>query len=139
MDVFQNTWIEALEHLSRLRDRQAFAAWIGRIARHQTMRVRRSYGIARKSMPRVAREDVDESLPDEHIEALEIRGVVREALAKSGERCRELLRALYEEDPTPPYDVIASRMGMRIGSIGPTRARCLEKLMKLLPEGADVA
>ena len=51
------------------------------------------------------------------------------------DRCRELLRALYEEDPRPAYEEIAERLGMRIGSIGPTRARCLSRLRETLEEG----
>lgn len=131
-DAFQNTWTIALEELPRLRDPAAFPAWIGRIARHQCLRVRRGYGIARKSREHVAREDVDLNLPDEDLERLEIRAKVRSALGGIGDRCARLLALLYEEDPTPAYEEIARRMDMRIGSIGPTRARCLEKLLREL-------
>jgi RNA polymerase sigma factor (sigma-70 family) len=129
LDVFQNTWSTALEELSRLRDAKAFPAWIGRVARHQAMRVRRGYGIARRHAPNLAREDLDETLPDEALSALEDRSRVRVALSRIGERCRELLSLLYEADPSPSYEEIGRRLAMRIGSIGPTRARCLAKLM----------
>lgn len=130
LDVFQNTWSTALEELSRLRDPQAFPAWIGRVARHQAMRVRRGYGIARKHAPNLALEDVDETLPDEALSKLEDRSRVRGALGRIGDRCRELLALLYEADPSPSYEEIGRRLSMRIGSIGPTRARCLAKLME---------
>jgi RNA polymerase sigma factor (sigma-70 family) len=131
-DVFQNTWRVAVEELQRLREPAAFGAWIARVARHQTMRVRRGYGIARKSLPHVAREDVDDALPDETLTRLEERRRVASAVERIGRRCAELLRALYYEDPQPAYADVATRLGMRIGSIGPTRARCLEKLEKEL-------
>lgn len=135
-DVFQNTWTIALEELARVRERDRVAAWIGRVARHQAMRVRRGYGIARRAHPHVAREDLDDTLPDEELARLEERGRVAAALGRLGGRCADLLRALYHQTPRPAYTEIAARLDMRIGSIGPTRARCLEKLEKELDGGA---
>jgi RNA polymerase sigma factor (sigma-70 family) len=131
-DVFQNTWRTALEELDTVRDRAAIGGWLARVARHQAMRLRRRYGIARRSYEHVAREDVDPTLPDADIERLEQRNRIRLALEKVGERCARLLGALYFEDPVPSYDEIAARFGMRIGSIGPTRARCLARMMDLI-------
>ena len=134
-DVFQNTWRVAVEELARIRNRAAFAGWIAQIARHQSMRIRRGYGIARRSMPYVARDDVDDRLPDESLSEIEERHRVGSAVDRIGRKCAELLRALYYEDPPPAYTAVAARLGMRIGSIGPTRARCLEKLEKELGDG----
>ena len=133
-EVFQNSWIVAVEELSRLREPAAFAGWIGQIARHQSLRIRRGYGIARKSMAHVAREDVDEARPEEPVALLEERRKVGDAVSRIGRKCADLLSALYYEDPPPAYTEIAKRLGMRIGSIGPTRARCLEKLEKELSD-----
>lgn len=135
-EVFQNAWIVAVEELPRLREPAAFAGWISQIARHQSLRIRRGYGIARKSMAHVAREDVDESRPEEPVAVLDERRKVGDAVSRIGRKCADLLRALYYEDPPPAYTEIAKRLGMRIGSIGPTRARCLEKLEKELGDGA---
>lgn len=135
-EVFQNTWRVAVEDLANLRERAAFAGWIVQIARHQSLRVRRGYGIARRAMPHVAREDLDERQPDESILEIERRRKVGSAVERVGEKCADLLRALYYEEPPPAYTEIAKRLGMRIGSIGPTRARCLEKLQKELGDEA---
>lgn len=135
-EVFQNTWVVAVEELPRLREPAAFSGWIAQIARHQSLRIRRGYGIARKSMAHVAREDVDESRPEEPVAVLEERMKVGDAVGRIGRKCADLLQALYYEDPPPAYTEIAKRLGMRIGSIGPTRARCLEKLEKELGDGA---
>jgi RNA polymerase sigma factor (sigma-70 family) len=129
-DVFQNAWRVAVEELPRLREPAAFAGWIARIARHQTMRMRRGYAIARRSMPHVAREDVDERLPDAALAEFDDRRKVADAVKRIGRKCQDLLQALYYEDPQPAYAEIAERLEMRVGSIGPTRARCLEKLEK---------
>jgi RNA polymerase sigma factor (sigma-70 family) len=135
-DVFQNTWRVAVEELTTLRDRAAFAGWIAQVTRHQAMRLRRGYGIARRSLAHAAREGVDERRPEESLLELEARREVGAAVERIGRRCAELLRALYYEEPPPAYTQIAARLGMRIGSIGPTRARCLEKLQKELGDGA---
>jgi len=131
-DVFQATWTVALEELSRLRDRDRFAAWLGRVARHQSLRVRRGYGIARRAHERVAQDVEEATVADDELEVLEQRALVTRALATIGERCAALLRLLYYADPRPAYDVIGERLGMRVGSIGPTRARCLEKLQRAM-------
>ena len=60
-----------------------------------------------------------------------------EALAQLGDRCQDLLRTLYFENPTPRYAEISRRLGMPVGSIGPTRARCLEKLERRLAPGQE--
>jgi RNA polymerase sigma factor (sigma-70 family) len=135
-DVFQNTWSAAFEELPRLRDPAAFPAWIGSVARHQAMRMRRGYGIARRSMAYVAREDVDVTLPDDALAALEEQRKVSAAVERIGRRCAELLRALYYEDPQPAYAELSRRLKMPIGSLGPTRARCLEKLEKEIDRDA---
>jgi RNA polymerase sigma factor (sigma-70 family) len=129
-DVFQNTWHIAIEELPRLRRAGAFSSWIAGIARHQTMRVRRGYGIARRAMPHVAKDEAIEAHPDAPLSELEERQKVATAIERIGRRCRDLLRALYYEDDSPAYSDVASRLAMPIGSIGPTRARCLEKLEK---------
>jgi RNA polymerase sigma factor (sigma-70 family) len=136
-DVFQNTWTIAVTDLSRIRDPGRFGAWIARVARHQCMRVRRGYGIARRSYEHVAREDAVFELPDEELSRIEDRGRVARALAKIGERCLKLLKALYYQRPKPSYKSISERFEMSIGSIGPTRARCLEKLEARLGESTD--
>jgi DNA-directed RNA polymerase specialized sigma24 family protein len=46
-----------------------------------------------------------------------------------------MLTMLFWEEPTPPYDEVAERLGMPLGSLGPTRGRCLEKLRERLEEG----
>ena len=65
---------------------------------------------------------------------MELQHEVRTAVAALDGRCRELLTLLfYREDP-PPYSEIASALGLREGRGGPTRARCLEKLLRLLDQ-----
>jgi RNA polymerase sigma factor (sigma-70 family) len=57
---------------------------------------------------------------------------VRNGLDALDARCRRLLGLLYLDEEDPRYDEISEKLGMPIGAIGPTRARCLEKLRKIL-------
>lgn len=50
------------------------------------------------------------------------------------ERCKDLLFALYFDPEEPSYEKVAERLSMPVGSIGPTRARCLKRLKKILEE-----
>lgn len=54
--------------------------------------------------------------------------MLRLALGELSERCRKLIGALYFEDPAPSYEALSRRLGVPIGSLGPTRARCFDRL-----------
>jgi RNA polymerase sigma factor (sigma-70 family) len=71
-------------------------------------------------------------LADEAWEALERQHVVSQSIEELPERCRDLLKMLFYQPDEPSYSDIARRMEMPVSSIGPTRARCLEKLRKFL-------
>lgn len=136
-DVYQTTWLAALEQLPRLRDPRRFGGWIARTAHLQSLRVRRGYGISRRVLARIPARETDDRVPEEELSALEDRSRVTEALAAIGERCATLLRVLYFERPAPAYRDVSLRLRMPVGSIGPTRARCLERLAKRLGLGDE--
>jgi RNA polymerase sigma factor (sigma-70 family) len=73
-------------------------------------------------------------LPAEEIAQLEERHFVRQAFDQLPARCRALLDLLYYAAEAPSYERVSERLGMPVGSIGPTRARCLEKLARLFAE-----
>jgi DNA-directed RNA polymerase specialized sigma24 family protein len=70
----------------------------------------------------------------EALDRAERAALVQQAVEALDERCREMLTILFWETPTPPYEEIAKRIGMPLGSLGPTRGRCLEKLRHRLEE-----
>ncbi len=72
------------------------------------------------------------ALPDEVLLQLETQNRVRVALSSLDERCQNLLKMLFYEDKPPSYTEIATLLGISEGSIGPTRARCLQKLLSFL-------
>jgi len=82
--------------------------------------------------PAVARIADEAPLADKVMLQLEQQHLTRVALAALDERCRKLLTLLFYEAEQPSYGEIALALGTSAGSIGPTRARCLEKMLRLL-------
>ena len=128
-DVFQNVFAIVFRQLKTLRNQKLIAAWIIRITYHEAHRVRRRFTDSLE-IPDSFPDPND--LPEEEVQTWERRYQVRLALNQLGSPCRELLQALFFESPAPQYDEIARRLGIPVGSIGPTRARCFKKLEMIL-------
>ena len=73
-------------------------------------------------------------LPDEQLLILEEQHRIRTALSSLDERCKTLLEMLFYASEPPSYADIARSLGLPEGSIGPTRARCLAKLLRMLKQ-----
>jgi RNA polymerase sigma factor (sigma-70 family) len=139
-DVFQRTFTRLLENLDRIRRPDCIHAWLVTTARRETLQLIRQ----QRAEPLLAYTDhpasrlQSESIPDvsplpnEILETLEEQHLVRTVLAEVDERCRCLLTLLYYRSDSLSYAEIASLLDMPEGSLGPTRARCLGKLRRLL-------
>lgn len=139
-DVFQTVFSRLVTHLDRIAEPDRLQAWIVTSAKREAL-LQRSRGQRTVSMTREDDEaggqeawDVaDESpLPEEALAELQQAHRVRLGLDRLDGRCRELLLLLFDASDAPAYDDVAARMEMPVGSIGPTRARCLEKLRRLV-------
>lgn len=134
-DVFQRVAVKLLENLGRIRDASKLPSWLVTTTRRECLAAKT--GSRRwESLDDDAGDALAGDSPDP---VAEIHATAREhalalAFERLGDPCRGLLRALYVEDPTPAYGEIARRLGRPIGSLGPTRARCLHKLRKLYLE-----
>ena len=130
-DVVQTTWLRLLEHLDRIEDPRRLVGWLVTTARRECLRVLR-----RSGRERPAAEDSTFDLPDD-TDPVDTQLLVDErnaalwaAFAQLPERCQKLLRVAVA---TPqPYGAVSQALDMPIGSIGPTRARCLARLRVLL-------
>jgi RNA polymerase sigma factor (sigma-70 family) len=142
-DVFQTVFMRLHEHLDSLTQPERVQAWLVTTARRETLRMlherRRTVPLALPARHGgdeeggVEIEAVDpEPLPEQLLDDLQQRHRARVALSGLGEPCRGLLGLLYGPGEAPPYATIAAELGMPIGSIGPTRARCLAKLRELM-------
>jgi len=125
-DVFQQVCLQLYQGLPELRDHETLPAWLITVTRRQVAAILRS----RKAwfVP------LDDEHPDVEVQIgwIENEHIVERALLDLSERCRSLIDLLYLHPSQLSYAAIAERLGMPVSSIGPTRARCLEKLRKLL-------
>src|SRR5436190_22400435 len=124
-DVFQRVCMELYQGLSRIRNDQTLPAWLITVTR------RSSYAVLRARRTTIPIEDF-EAASDQKIHQIEKEFVVERAVAELPDRCRALIQFLYFDVNEPSYEHISQRLGMPVASIGPTRARCLEKLKKIL-------
>lgn len=130
-DVNQTLWLRLVEHLEEIRSPAALPMWIIQTTRRECLRMLR---MGRRTRPvpdpyhmvadplRAGDTDLDE-----HVLRQERHQVLRDGFAQLPRRCRDLL-ALLTADPPASYQEISEKLAIPVGSIGPTRARCLHKL-----------
>jgi RNA polymerase sigma factor (sigma-70 family) len=139
-DVFQSVCVALLEKLPTLRDYGKISSWLMTTTTRECWRVAAQWRRERPHDSRDPDQDRDpmseipspEPLADEMRANLERQQILREAITALSERCRRLLEMLFYQKEELSYSDIARRMSMPVASIGPTRARCLEKLKKWL-------
>ena len=139
-DAFQAVFVIVWRNLALLDEPQAFPGWLATIARREAWRVARGSARRRERAERMGSDPTGYALPrsparaDEAVESAENAALVQQAVEGLDERCREMLTLLFWESPSPSYEKIAERLGLPLGSLGPTRGRCLEKLRRRLDE-----
>ena len=127
-DVCQTTWLRLVEHLDSIKDPDRLAGWLATTTRRESITVlrKRDREVPVFDGPDEEDEDEDQNPETQTIAQDEYRELWN-AFAGLSERCRDLLRVLAVS-PLENYAQIAAALGMAVGSIGPTRARCLERL-----------
>lgn len=130
-DVFQNVFLSTYRSLERLKDQTRLSAWLITTAHRESWRV----GKRSDKYPQLDEQIADVAAPgDDVLEDWERQHIVRQGLAILGGRCQQLLEAMFLDSAEPSYEAIALSLGMKIGSIGPTRARCFKKLQGILAD-----
>jgi RNA polymerase sigma factor (sigma-70 family) len=130
-DIFQTVFSITLRNLAALRDQTRLSAWLIRTTYRECWRERKKVRATIEFGTDIASSGAPS---EEQVFALERQQLVREALAQIDGRCRTLLEALFFEPNTKSYDELAAQLGVAIGSIGPTRARCFQKLRTILED-----
>ena len=137
-DVFQHVFTVLLEQLPTIAQPAQIRGWLATTARRETWRMRRRERSSQPLAENGGKDDEahevpdDAPLPDEILLALEEEHSVRTAIAALDERCRMLLTLLFYRADPPSYAEVALALGISEGSVGPTRARCLQKLLMVL-------
>jgi RNA polymerase sigma factor (sigma-70 family) len=131
-DVGQSVWLQLVDHLDRVRDPAALPGWLATVTRRECLSVLRAV-----RAPLAAGYSMDaDTIPDEQagtaeqeLLAAERHAALREAFRDLPPSGRRLILILIQ-DPPVPYAEISARLGIPVGSIGPTRSRCLDKLRR---------
>lgn len=135
-DVVQTVWLRLAEYSSRIREPDRLASWLATATRHEALRVIRGH---QRMVPFPdfvdASEPTASSIEDIVTDDVTLRAVL-DAFARLPAVDQQLLRLLCTVPPLD-YQTIAEMLGRSIGSIGPSRARSLDKLRRLLPPGID--
>jgi RNA polymerase sigma factor (sigma-70 family) len=131
-EVSQTAWLRLVENIDRIEQPGRIGAWLATTARRESLRIVRAkarIAFDFESFERVA--DLNSPGLDAGVLAEERSDAMREAYAKLPPRCQRLLGLLSGSDP-PSYKEVSEILSMPIGSIGPTRGRCLEHLRRIL-------
>jgi len=139
-EIFQDVFTTLFQKLNDIEEPERLQAWLVTTARRKTWRtISKAHGqpgsemITNERAQEAAAAIRDEApLPDEQLLILEEQHRIRTALSLLDPRCRTLLQMLFYLPEPPPYAEIAAALGIPEGSIGPTRARCLGKLLQVL-------
>ena len=138
-DVFQTVFLRLLQHLPHIAEPARLQAWIVTTAKREAWLQRRR-GERTVSMTVAEPDGADEEAwtiadsapgPEATVAHWQQLAQVQRGLARLDDRCQQLLQALFGNE-TIGYDDVVRRLGMPIGSIGPTRARCLARLRQLI-------
>jgi RNA polymerase sigma factor (sigma-70 family) len=132
-DVFQAVCLKLLEHLHDIKDDRKISGWLVTTTTRQCLHLKSLKTREIASDDTLLQEQAD---PSENLEDLRIlterEQAIREAVEELAPRCRALVGMLYFDNRTLSYDDIGQQMQMPVASIGPTRARCLDKLKMIL-------
>ncbi len=127
-DVSQVVWLRLVENVGRIRQPASVGAWLASVTRHECLRLLRR---SEREVIVFDDLDLDEKSGDHDIDfrllSQERDAALRQAFSCLPPRWRMLLEVLMDA-PSASYEQVAEAVGMPIGSIGPTRQRCLERL-----------
>ncbi len=141
-EVFQQVFTLLVENLERIKQPSQIKAWLVTTTRRETIRLLRLNKNYQTKFVEDDEENLDEInnlpdkslLPDQVLEELEMQNKIRILVESLDEKCQKLLTFLFYMQNPPPYSEIAESLNISEGSIGPTRARCLQKALKKFNE-----
>lgn len=139
-DVFQTVFMRLFQHLNNLTEPDRLGAWIITTTRREASKQR---NLAARTALMTTAEDAEDQAPahepgslqtqnpQDSVEHWQRLAQIQQAFERLSPRCQQLLQALFLEEDGD-YDSISRKLAMPVGSIGPTRGRCLERLRQML-------
>jgi len=134
-ELQQTTWLRLVENLHRIEQPERVGGWLATTARRESLQLLRRASKYRSGADQMMANMADKHLPEPDARPIaEERGtVLKVAWERLNPRCQRLLSLVVSEDPLS-YKDLSKLLQMPVGSIGPTRARCLEHLRRLVEE-----
>ena len=134
-ELQQTTWLRLVENLHRIEQPERVGGWLATTARRESLQLLRRAGKYHSGADQMLANMPDKHLPDPDARPIaeERETVLRAGWGRLKPRCQELLSLLISDDPVG-YKDLSKLLQMPVGSIGPTRARCLEHLRRLVEE-----
>lgn len=132
-DLAQAVFVIAWRNLGLLDRPGALGGWLATITKREAWRAKRRRDRERGDAPLPA-DAAEPARVERDLLAAERRHWLERGIERLGERCRDLLELLFLRRPAASYEEAAEALDMPIGSVGPTRGRCLEKLRGLLTD-----
>jgi RNA polymerase sigma factor (sigma-70 family) len=134
-EVSQTTWLRLVQHLPSIRDPERLGSWLSMTARREAWRIHRQSTrvVPVEAMDVHERDEPSDDEVDRGLLDAERRDALRAAFLSLPSRCQQVLRLLMN-DPAPSYVEVAAALDMPVGSIGPTRGRCLACLRERAAE-----
>ena len=131
-DVGQSVWLHLVGHLDKIREPAALAGWLATTTRRECGRLVRAargpravtYALDAENMA-----DAHSDVAEQEVLAAERHAALREAYSHLPTECQRLV-AMLTADPPVPYAEISATLAMPVGSIGPTRSRCLDRMRR---------
>lgn len=139
-DVFQTTWLRLAENIGRIEQPDRVGSWLATAARRECLQFLRLAGravptddIDQLEVPPAQDNPTEEAVlrAEQQQEDAERAVALWRAVSRLPARCHQLIRVLMASPP-PSYAEVAAALGLPVGSIGPTRARCLQTLREQL-------
>ncbi len=127
-EIHQETCLIMLEKMDTLRDRQQLSSWLMTVTRRACIKRWRSNKAEEVEL--MEGDHIQDTNLEENISHLEEQFLVQEAFARLSDRCKQMIEALFLKDPPLSYEEIAEKLEISLGSVGPTRARCLDKIKR---------
>ncbi len=128
-DVVQTTWLRLLEHIGEIREPARLGSWLATTAQRESLRciAHRRRNVLNEDAVTLDGPDRLLAPPDEALINRELAAAARTAMDTLPPTWRSLVELLIQ-DPPPSYEEIGADLGLPIGSIGPTRGRCVRRL-----------
>jgi RNA polymerase sigma factor (sigma-70 family) len=131
-DVAQSVWLHLVNQLGKIREPAALAGWLATTTRRECgrlVRAARGPHAAVYALDAETMADEQSDTAEQQVLAAERHAALREAYTHLPTECQRLV-AMLTADPPVPYAEISARLTMPVGSIGPTRSRCLDRMRR---------